>query len=278
MHVQILLKLSCVSVLLIEILAMNASPALSGELLESSGWNFRTRVEKSKKKDELGANLSFTAYELSEWKIRQSRSEKDYKGRVFNVLTEGKKLTHNNIVTIRSLYPLTPYYDPFGTSVIKRMTHFAYIADTASAPDEVNGALKEYRDLLCKHLANLDVVNYALTLSRANPHYGDEVILKAVRDGLLEEIKETEASGKTPDNAYAIVTYGEETFLLESLNATVEKSEIYEVNRKFYNVHDIVYEDGRYAQLYINLTSPIYLYEKTQAMLETENKISIPLQ
>ncbi|MCK5374007.1 MAG: hypothetical protein KAJ40_01855 [Alphaproteobacteria bacterium] len=280
MHIQILLKLSCVSVFLIGTLTMNTSSAFSGELSAYSGWDFRTHIEKpkSKKKDKPGANLSFPAYELDEWKLRQGRSTKDYERRVFNILTGNKKLTGTDVTTIRHLYPLTPYYDPFGTNIIERMTHFAYIADTSDNPKEINEALKEYRDLLCKHLANLDVVDYALTLSKAKPRYGDEVLLKAVRDALLEDVKGTKIRGKTPDSAYVIVTYGEEIVLLNNLDAKVEKSKIYEVNKKFYNVHDVVYKDGRHSQLYIDLTNPIYLYEKTQALREKENRISIPLQ
>lgn len=159
--------------------------------------------------------------------------------------------------TLRTYYPNTQYYTPFSENLIKRMTAFAYIADTAANLTEVNDALAEYRALLTQNIANFDVLTFALTLARADVRYGDEILLNDMRKLMIQDITNIHDVGKTPEKAYKIVTYGEETFVLEQLNAKVLESEVFQVSRSLFNVHEIETLDGEVEQIYMNVTSPL---------------------
>lgn len=230
------------------------------------------------KKIKTPDDVTFTRGQLGRWAQRQKINTKKYEGRVKDLI-DHKGSVDNVVLTLRSLYPFTPYYDPIGQVTTEAMTRYAYISDTSKDPKEVNDALKAYRDLVFKHSANLGVVEYALTLSLVNARYGDEVLLRSLRDSLQKKARRGKRKGSTPDYAYKVISYDEETYILGVHNVTVQKSEIYHVGNKFYNVHDVIYnEDGRYSQLYFNVTAPIYLYKKTQALRDVLQKRAFPLQ
>ena len=179
-----------------------------------------------------------------------------YESLVDEVLTSGE-IDFAKARTLRTYYPNTRYYTPFSENLIKRMTAFAYIADTTANLTEVNDALAEYRTLLSQNIANFDVLTFALTLARADVRYGDEIMLNDIRRHMIQDLTNIHEVGRTPEKAYKIVTYGEETFVLEQLNAKVISSEVFQVSRSLFNVHEIETLDGEVEQIYMNVTSPL---------------------
>ncbi|MFP4098855.1 MAG: hypothetical protein ACLFU1_08760 [Alphaproteobacteria bacterium] len=239
------------------------------------GVGVRPPVDQSaNKENELGANLDFSSVELSRWGLNMDRSTKSYDGFAARAMSGDEKDRLFSIASsLRNLYPQTSYYQPFGQKVIEQMTEYAYIADVSDDPVEANEALKEYRKTLLSHLANIKVVEFAITLSHANRRYGDVMILEDVRNALLKVIRGWNKRGDTAERAYRIVTYSDETYVLSLHNVTIERSEIFQVGDKFYNVHDVVFEDnGSHGRLYTDLTAPIYMYEKTRAFRARENE------
>jgi hypothetical protein len=246
--------------------------------LEDPGYGIHMQgVVKDKGGKQSESGLTFTTKELNRWRVRQKKLVEDYERTVMD-LFGGRYNAAAVVPSLRIHYPRTPYYDPIGKYTIARMTEFAYKADMSSDQSVINEALAEYRDLLRKHIVNLDVLEYALTLARANPIYGNQIRLQEIHKVLLRDIEGKEKKGKSPDDAYRIVTYGEETYLLAKFEVTVQKSEIYKVENSFYNVHDVVDKDGKFDQLYFDVTWPIYLFEKNKATKESEERFSIPLQ
>lgn len=273
------LKIVCVSALGAGALVSGATQSFSqsSSRLENPRYGLHRRPEKAKKDEKSESGLSFSVKELVKWEVMQERITLKYEQRVRDVFSG--KISFDQIVTaLRTLYPKTFYYDPFSKSTIDKMTAYAYTADVSDDQEEVNEALDAYRDLLFKHVANMEVVEYALTLSRVNPMYGDKLRLKRIYDAFIVGMKRFEEKGTSPDDSYKIVTFGEETYLLGMHNVTVEKSEIYKVGNMFYNVHDVIYKDGRHSQIYVDVTWPIYMYEKTKAVHEREARRAIPLQ
>ena len=277
MLVKTFVKLMCVSALGTGVFTLGTSQGVAQQSLEDPGYGLHRQgmQKKDEKKSESG--LEFTADDLNRWMLRQKRAVSSYDRRV-SELQSGDSTVDRAIRAIRIAYSLTPDYDPFSTSTIKKLTFFAYTADMSEDPTEVNQALEDYRELLYRHLGNLDVIDYALTLARANPIYGDALRLKEIRDALRKDILSREMSGESPEEAYRVMTYGEETFLLGERNVTVDKSEIFRVNDKFYNVHDVTLSDGTPSQLFFDVTSPIYNYEKTKALAESKTDLVIPAQ
>lgn len=187
------------------------------------------------------------------------------------------ELRNGRIRTLRTFYPKTDDYTPFSKSIINRMTALAYMADTSTDQTQVNDALSEYRDLLNKHIANFDVITFALTMARANVMFGDSIMLKAVRDALIDDLTSMVNVGDTPERAYIISTYGEETFILEQMGATVKKSDIFKVGRSYYHVHDVENAKGEFQQVYTNITDPIRSTKLKQLVRKSEERKTLPL-
>ncbi|MCK5385038.1 MAG: hypothetical protein KAJ29_05625 [Alphaproteobacteria bacterium] len=279
MPIKLFLKVMCVSTLGIGALVVGSSQIFAQRApgLTDPGYGFHMQKREAKKEKESESGLTFSADEINRWMLIQEKYTEHYGARVNGVMS-GEIDAERAITIMRSLYPRTPYYDPFGELTIEKMTVQAYTADVSDDQTEINEALDAYRDLLRKHLANLSVVEYALTLSHADPIYGDSLRLKKIRDALHKNIIGVERNGESPEEAFKVVTYGEETYVLGQKNVIVKKSEIYRVRDSFFNVHDVVYEDGQYSQLFFDVTWPIYMYEKTKALRERKDVVSIPLQ
>ncbi len=278
MPVKTSLKIICVTALSVGALVSGAPQSFSQEgKLVDPGYGLHIQGTKKKDAKKTESGLTFTMKELNDWRIRQRKMTERYELRVGEVMG-GRQSIEGSIPMLRIMYPRASYYDPFSKFTTQKMTAFAYAADMSSDQHEVNEALVSYRDLLYKHIVNLGVVEYALTLARANPIYGDKLRLKKIYDALIKDTVGRERHGASPEDAYRVVTYAEETYLLAMHDVTVKKSEIYRVAKVFYNVHDTVDEDEQYSQLYFDVTWPIYLYEKNKATKDSEGRFFIPQQ
>lgn len=222
--------------------------------------------------------LTFDNAEMEVWKHSSKTSTEHYNKLVTGVLA-GKEDVAIKMYALRSYYPKTPHYDPFAKSLLDKMTLYAYMIDISDDIIEVNEAADKYRNLVNEHMANIDVIDYALMLSRLDVRFGDAVFLEEVRDAIRNTWDiDLKKDGSSPDRAFRVVTYGEETYLLEKLGVKVESSEIYEVGRNFYNVHEVSSEEEGNYQLFFNVTQPIRNVSMMRSIREKENNSYIPLQ
>lgn len=206
--------------------------------------------------DELERNFVVNPRELNSWK-----ASIDYVTPRYAEGVRRLKFTSDDrrgiIASLRAYYPKTEQFNPFAQDILDEMTEYGYIIDTSKDSMDVNRALIEYRRLLDLHMGNLDVVSFALTLSRVDVRFGDEVMLKNVRDILIEETMARGYDGKGPDTAYQIVTFAEESYILQGYRPQSRTTELYEVGGQYYNVHEIIDENGEYQQVYIDIGIPI---------------------
>ncbi len=234
---------------------------------------FAQAAESSKNSD---LEMKITPREVLHYKKVSEGYTKGYS----DILKEIKKgrIDVTRIGAIRTYYPKTMDYTPFSETIINRMTAFAYIADTSSDQAEVNNALAEYQNLLDKHLANFDVLTFALTMARVDVRFGDELLINSIRKKMVEDLTHGLLKGTGPDRAYIISTYGEETYVLEQYGGVVKNSELFKVGRSFYNVHDVELSDGTVEQIFMNVTDPIRNIRLQQLVRESETRIVIPGQ
>lgn len=181
----------------------------------------------------------------------------------------GGRFDIGRVNVLRDYYTKTSHYTAFSKSVIRQLEFYAYTADTSENLQEKNSALSAYKALADKHVVNLDVVTYMLGLSRINIRFGDETFLKALQKKLKDGFDIT--LGQKPISAFNIVTYGEETYILNKIGGVVEKSEIYPVNNAFYNVHDIRLRDGSFRQVFVNVSVPVRRMKVKQLAAEQDD-------
>lgn len=238
---------------------------LSGDL--AFGASANTKPDRTK----------ITSREVGAWKVTSTKLAFKYEQLVREVRANKNKASEN-MNAMRAYYPYTPYYDPFSKKIIDEMTEYAYIIDTSEDREQINIALEKYRDLVNKHAAHLAVVDFALTLSRLDIRYGDESLFKHLRDAIQNSWFGLAQPGLSPERAYKITTYAEEEYLLSTYGAVIEKSEIYKVGRSYYDVRDVITEDGESLQLFFDVTTPIRTIQIKKVIKELEKKVVIPLQ
>lgn len=189
--------------------------------------------------------------------------------------------TRSNASALRNYYGYSAFYTPFSDKVIDGLTRYAYIVDTSDDTDAVREAQTKYRQLLYKHMGNFNVVSHALDMSSLDPRFGNEVVLRKLYDAYKDILQESIKVGRgyEPDNAFKIITYGEENFLLEEIGGIVEKSEIYKVSyNKYYNVHNLSKENGDFHQIFIDVSMPIVQVQHLNFLRGKSADVNIPNQ
>ncbi len=227
---------------------------------------------------EADSEFKISLRALSVWKRSTDRMSDQYNDVLSDVYLNKKNFAPN-VDLLHSYYSLTKQYQPIADPVLDEMSKYALIVEESSDRSEINTALLSYTSLLKSHLVNLNVLSFAITMSHIDVRFGDKYFLQKIRDILVSNLlSKPEYKGKRPENAYHIVTYGEETRILEEIGGVVNKSKVYQVRNKFYNVHDMTLKSGGYKQIYMDVTDPIKNSLHNNALRELEDKLSIPQQ
>lgn len=195
-----------------------------------------------------------------------------------DVIFEKPETRRLYVIRLRSYYPNQIHYTPLAEDVIEDLTYFAYLADTAEDIDQRNQALNDYKDLFKKHLPNLGVLNYAITLARANPKYGSETFLTEIKTILETYLRDFPIDCRSPQNACAVITFEEETFFLSQRAKRILKSELVESRGQYYNVHDVINLQGDPDVLYFKVTKPIKSVRKNKKLIEKRKELQIRQQ
>ncbi|PCI57206.1 MAG: hypothetical protein COB36_02775 [Alphaproteobacteria bacterium] len=179
-----------------------------------------------------------------------------------------------DVSRMRGYYARSDYYMPFSKKLLDEMAEYAYIVDTSDNKEEVNEALVSYKYLVQSHLAHLDALTFALSMSRLDERFGNEILLSKVRRALLKAILFEDAKCEEPNVACSIVSYGEETYILGKVGGTLKGSKIYHISNKYYNVHNLI-KDGQEIQVYIDVSLPIVNVLNLQAVAERGDDITV---
>ena len=218
----------------------------------------------------------FSQRELDTWKNNIQRFTNKY-DEILNNLYKNPQLIDGQIAILRSYYPRTRQYSPFAKHILDKMTKYAASLETISDMATINKTLISYQTLVNKHLVNFEVLSFAITMSQIDVRFGDALFYKKIRKALINNFNR-DGMGIVPETAYNIVSYGEETYILEHLGGKISHSEVYKVNKRYYNVHDMVTKEGEYRQIFMNVTDPIKNVLYNQVIREQEDKKIITIQ
>lgn len=172
----------------------------------------------------------------------------------------------------RGRYAMTVQYDPEAHTALERLLGDAYqLQEGAKDPAARAAAAVDYNKVLFDHLANIDVVTQALSLARQDTRLGDAKALEWIRAGLAQSVMQS-GTGKTLNEAYDILTLGEETALLAGLGVQVLRTDARESGGTYYNMH-LVRDSasGEEYTVFTDLSRPMRCLEEKRA-LERYNK------
>ncbi len=227
--------------------------------------------------DEEETEVFVSEREMVGWRNSAEKSAEEY-ARVIGEIKQGRGDLFSHIHALRAHYPRTAVYDPFARSTLKKMEQYAYIMDTSEDLREANEAAVEYRRLIDSHIVNWDVLEYAILMSSLDVRYGSERFLRSVQESLKRILDVPRLDGLSPGAAFPIVSSGEETYLLQKHGGVVQGSELYDITKKYYNVHDVVKEDGEFIQVFVNVTTPIRQLQVKRKAHRKERIVSLPGQ
>ncbi len=240
----------------------------------------QSRIAKPQAPAGSDADSNYINRDLAGVKAHMERVTGYYRETLQKILSKPSTI-RNNASSLRNYYGHSAFYTPFSDKVIDGLTRYAYIVDTSDDADAVREAQTKYRSLLYKHMGNFDVVSYALDMSSLDAKFGNEVVLRKLYNAYKDILKESVRIGRgyQPDNAFQIITYGEENFILEEIGGVVEDSEIYKISyNKYYNVHNLRKEDGDFRQVFMDVSMPIVQVQYLNLIKGQSADVNIPNQ
>ena len=166
-----------------------------------------------------------------------------------------------DFMRFRSLYSQTRQYDPIAEEALKLLNDLAYTAKNAKDPQKAELALKGYQQVVATHLANLDVVVQALALAREDKRFGSVGFFEWMRDGLINSVV-VSRKGRSFNDAFAIITFAEETVILYHLGLQLLKTTPVQEARIYYNMNDVRdLRTGEEWTMFVNTRIPMRFLE-----------------
>ncbi len=171
----------------------------------------------------------------------------------------------NIYVAIRRGYVRCSYYDPFGSDTLYKLLKLVDEVNNDKDPQLSMQALRKYKELVKRHIGNLDVVLFAEDMSKTNFRFGRPDFFKKIKDGIVKDIYRKGVDGRSPEKAFRIVTYAEENYILAHEKGKLLHSKLYDVGGVYYNVHDFIdMKKKRRFSLYVDVSIPIRVVKAAQ--------------
>ena len=223
----------------------------------------------------VAEDIPVSAYEVRNWERRAEKRDSDYDFQLIQLKKSNIDYFRSGIKSLRNLYSFTSYYEPFSDRLIDEMTRYAYTVQNSKDTMKVNSSLEAYKELVDKHIANITVLNFAITMARVNALFGNPAYYERAREAVYEGIT-AGADGNRPQTAYHIVVRDEELMILARQGYEIEKSEVYDVNGAYYNVYDVRDKNGEFDQIFMNITRPVKVSYIKKYLARKQQTYTIP--
>ncbi len=166
-----------------------------------------------------------------------------------------------DFMKFRSLYSRTRQYDPIGEKALKTINDLAYIILHDEDPERVKTALFAYQVEVSNHLAHIDIVMLALSLSREDKRFGKADFFEWMREGLIRTVV-ISGDGYTLSGAYDVITLSEEVILLNRLNFKPIGVQAAKEGTVYYNMHNVEdMQTGQKRTVFVNTSIPMKYLE-----------------
>lgn len=188
-------------------------------------------------------------------------------------IDKGKR--ENNLLSLRIMYARCPYYDPYSENTLRVLIGLHEKAK-GDDPKESLEALRGYKELLRKHTANLEVLQFALDVSKEDSRFGNQDFFRNMIKMLRQSIKSSVSDGTDPSRAIPIFTLSEQRYILSQIDGTLEKNEIIEQEGRVYSLYDFLDgSDHRRFTVFFDLTTPMAVMKTWQAEAEKREKLNL---
>lgn len=217
-----------------------------------------------------------TTKEVYQWQKRTPRRDQEYDLYIERLGKVNRDEYPSVIKGMRNLYAFTSYYEPFPDRLVDEMTRLAYTVQTSKDIKAVNNSLVEYKELLRKHLINMGVLNFAVTMARVDLKFGDPETYEEIREIIYQGMKSV-ADGSSPERAFQIVSRDEEVYILARMGVEIISSDVYQAGRGlYYNVYDITDKNGEFDQIFMDISKPVKVSYIKKYLAKKELTYTLP--
>ena len=183
-----------------------------------------------------------------------------------------------SFTNFRRNYAQTRQYAPIAHDVVRALLDTAYLVQNPKETGDEEIALRAYTSLLMDHLANLRVVEQALSLSLQDSRFGNVAALKRVRAGLLDNLLRS-GNGSSLRKAYDVITLEEEIALIRLLGLRTTDSHPRLEGIVHYTMHDVTApETGEAFTVFINTSFPMHFLSAQASAVQQQLPLNIRRQ
>ncbi|MFN3699926.1 MAG: hypothetical protein ACK4VI_00215 [Alphaproteobacteria bacterium] len=180
---------------------------------------------------------------------------------------EGRIVARYPFHELLNLYSQMEHYDPIAQKTVDRLYELAFQVNNYEDSESAVSATEEFRDLLHRHLPNLEVLNIAIPLVQQNSFLGDLPLMEWMRNGLEARVFSS-GPGTMAQNAYRIFTLAEELAVLRHRNVRVVETDSISTAVAHYHIYMVQdLNTGAPDMIYMQLT-PIMRHLREQQRQE----------
>lgn len=167
---------------------------------------------------------------------------------------------------LRSFYSQSEYYDPLAEETLQTLQGLVdEIAITTDDPKKTTALFMAYNQLVGQHLANFDVIEFALGLAVDDGRFGNPDYFRWIMRGLTDSIVANQ-DGLSVARAYRIITLGEEQAVFDAIDFKVTSKNIQHSGYMYYGIYDGIHTlNGAKEIVFVDLSVPLkFLYAQNK--------------
>ncbi|MCB1592236.1 MAG: hypothetical protein KDI90_07270 [Alphaproteobacteria bacterium] len=237
--------------------------ALSANADSSKIWTKRDRLKQEKLKQSATPSERACALYLD-------NMDKLYKGKSVDI-----EIIEGRFKGLRKQYVRCTFYDPFSEPILKEMAALREEV-LGSDPLQAAKAMKAYKNLVRRHLANLAVVQMALEIAREDSRFGSPEFYSDVRGFIRNSLRDKRHDGSEPSKAIEIMTMAEQDYIIASAGGELIDSELIEDDGLFYYALDFQEEGSNYKfSIFLDVTTPMTVIRRRQEEAEKQKQLNV---
>ncbi|MCL4679616.1 MAG: hypothetical protein KJ017_13590 [Alphaproteobacteria bacterium] len=175
----------------------------------------------------------------------------------------------------RLMYTRCTFYDPFIEETLRDMAEAREKA-IGDDPIESSRALRNYKNIVRRHLVNLGVVNMALEIAKEDSRFGNPDFFREVRAMIIESLKGSFRDGSEPATAIEIVTMAEQDYIIANAGGKLLENELIKESGIYYYALDFEEEGtNKKFSIFLDVSTPMIVAQTRQQEAEKEQNLNV---
>jgi hypothetical protein len=176
------------------------------------------------------------------------------------------KVSYVEVYRLRASYGSTKQYQGFSDEILEQMIRLSFDLKNELDTVKAQEIAHSFKTLVFNHLANLEVLILAKSISEADVRLGNSLFYEKMEKLVYDHILKS-GTGKTAEQPYRVLTFGEENILIKRLGkgSLVDSKLWEEEGDRFLNIHDFRNKDKELVmRMMVDVSTPIQQTRESQ--------------